>query len=231
MNDTAAHILVVDDDDRLRSLLRRYLSEYGFRVSAAANAEEARIALSGLHFDLLVLDLMMPGENGLELTRDLRRTMNVPILLLTAMGEAADRISGLEHGADDYLAKPFEPRELVLRIDAILRRTSAAAPGGLQVRLGPLTFDIERGELSGPDGAVRLTSAETDLLRIFALSPGKTIDRGDLLQQSGATSVRAVDVQITRLRRKIEDNPKEPRYLQTVWGRGYVLWPDDAAAR
>ena len=228
MEDGSVHILVVDDDERLRRLLKRYLSESGYRVTAAANAAEARQQLDGLEFDLLVLDLMMPGETGLELTRDLRRTMQVPILLLTAMGEPADRISGFEHGADDYLPKPFEPRELVLRINAILRRGGGAgerAPA--QVSLGDLQFDVERGELTGPDGPVRLTSAEADLLRLFARNPGKTIGRVELLEQSGANSVRAVDVQITRLRRKIEQDPKQPRFLQTVWGRGYVLWPDD----
>lgn len=226
MNDSAAHILIVDDDNRLRTLLQRYLGEAGFRVSAAANAAEARAHLEGLQFDLIVLDLMMPGESGLELTRSLRARMDVPILLLTAMGEPSDRIAGLEEGADDYLAKPFEPRELVLRIEAILRRLRAsdARPG--TIRLGDLRFDIERGELTCGDDLVRLTSAEIDLLRLFAQNPGKTIGRAELLEQSGANSVRAVDVQITRLRRKIEADPREPRYLQTVWGRGYVLWPD-----
>ncbi|HZD26840.1 MAG TPA: response regulator [Alphaproteobacteria bacterium] len=227
MSDSAAHILVVDDDDRLRSLLQRYLSECGFRVSVARNAEEARTALSGLSFDLLVLDLMMPGESGLELTSDLRRTSPVPILLLTAMGEAGDRIAGLEHGADDYLAKPFEPRELVLRIEAILRRAGSQPASRGTVRLGPLEFDLERGELTGPHGPVHLTSAEADLLRLFASNPGKTIGRAELLEHSGANSLRAVDVQVTRLRRKIESDPKQPRFLQTVWGRGYVMWPDD----
>jgi len=230
MDDDTVHILVVDDDERLRRLLKRYLAESGYRVTAAANAAEARRQLEGLTFDLIVLDLMMPGETGLELTRDLRRTMQVPILLLTAMGEPADRISGFEHGADDYLPKPFEPRELVLRIDAILRRAGGGDQVPAQIALGALQFDIERGELTGPEGAVRLTSAEADLLRLFARNPGKTIGRVELLEQSGANSVRAVDVQITRLRRKIEQNPKQPRFLQTVWGRGYVLWPDQPGA-
>lgn len=231
MNDTAAHILIVDDDNRLRTLLQRYLREAGFRVSAAADAAEARAHLEGLQFDLIVLDLMMPGESGLELTRSLRARMDVPILLLTAMGEPSDRIAGLEEGADDYLAKPFEPRELVLRIEAILRRLRASDAHPGTIRLGDLTFDIERGELTSGDGLVRLTSAEVDLLRLFAQNPGKTIGRAELLEQSGANSVRAVDVQITRLRRKIEADPREPRYLQTVWGRGYVLWPDAETAR
>ena len=225
MIDNAAHILVVDDDDRLRDLLRRYLSDSGFRVSVAANAQQAREAMTLLEFDLLVLDLMMPGESGLELTEYVRRHNEVPILLLTAMGEPEDRIAGLEKGADDYLAKPFEPRELVLRIEAIMRRAGNGDVVPVELRLDPLLFDSERGELHGPDGQIRLTSAEIDMLRIFARNPGKTIDRTELLERSGATSLRAVDVQITRLRRKIEIDPKEPRYLQTVWGRGYVLWP------
>ncbi len=226
MHDEAAHILVVDDDDRLRELLRRYLGECGFRVSTAASAAEARVALSGLDFDLLVLDLMMPGESGLDLTKDLRRTQVFPILLLTAMGEPADRIAGLEVGADDYLAKPFEPRELVLRIEAILRRGGPKPEAVSEVTFGDCRFDIERGELHRDGAMVRLTSGETEMLRLFARSPGVTIGRSELLAQSAAGNVRAVDVQITRLRRKIEDDPKEPRHLCTVWGQGYVFWLD-----
>ncbi len=230
MNDSASHILVVDDDDRLRDLLRRYLGEYGFRVSTASSAAEARAALSGLDFDLLVLDLMMPGETGLELTEDLRRGNNsakaLPILLLTAMGAAEDRIAGLEVGADDYLAKPFEPRELVLRIEAILRRGGPKAEEVAQVSFGACSFDIERGELLRDGETVRLTSGEIELLRLFARSPGVTVGRAELLAQSDVGNVRAVDVQITRLRRKIEDDPKEPRHLCTVWGQGYVFWLD-----
>ncbi len=226
MSDDAVHILVVDDDNRLRDLLQRYLSEYGFRVSTANSAAEARIALSGLSFDLLVLDLMMPGESGLELTRDIRRTDNLPILLLTAMGEAEDRIAGLEVGADDYLAKPFEPRELVLRIEAILRRGGPKTEELTEVSFGLCHFDIERGELSRDGAVIRLTSGETEMLRLFARSPGVTIGRAALSTQADAGNVRAVDVQITRLRRKIEDDPKEPRHLCTVWGQGYVFWLD-----
>ena len=224
---SSPHILVVDDDERLRSLLQRYLSEAGFRVTTAAHAREAREKMAGLQFDLLVLDLMMPGESGLEFTRDLRRSNAVPILLLTAMGEADDRISGFEHGADDYLAKPFEPRELVLRIESILRRAGAAAEPPKQVRFGAFGFDVERGELTQDGEPVRLTSSEVALLRVFCRNPGSTIGRADLLAQTGASNIRAVDVQITRLRRKIEADPRLPRHLQTVWGRGYVLWPDE----
>ncbi|MBC8240411.1 MAG: response regulator [Alphaproteobacteria bacterium] len=226
MSDEAVHILVVDDDDRLRDLLQRYLGEYGFRVSTANSAAEARVALSGLRFDLLVLDRMMPGESGLELAQDIRRTNNLPILLLTAMSEAEDRIAGLEVGADDYLAKPFEPRELVLRIEAILRRGGPKAEELAEVSFGACRFNIERGELLHDGALVRLTSGETEMLRLFTRSPGLTIGRAALLAQADAENIRAVDVQITRLRRKIEDDPKEPRHLCTVWGQGYVFWLD-----
>ncbi len=226
MSDEVVHILVVDDDDRLRDLLQRYLGEYGFRVSTANSAAEARIALSGLRFDLLVLDRMMPGESGLELAQDIRRTNNLPILLLTAMSEAEDRIAGLEVGADDYLAKPFEPRELVLRIEAILRRGGPKAEELAEVSFGACRFNIERGELLRDGTLVRLTSGETEMLRLFTRSPGLTIGRAALLAQADAENIRAVDVQITRLRRKIEDDPKEPRHLCTVWGQGYVFWLD-----
>jgi two-component system phosphate regulon response regulator OmpR len=176
----------------------------------------------------------MPGESGLELTRDLRQNKDIPILLLTAMGEAADRIVGLEVGADDYLAKPFEPRELVLRIEAILRRGGPKAEAQDEVTFGACTFHIERGELHRNGDLVRLTSGETEMLRLFARNPGATVGRAELLAQSDtgtdigteAGNVRAVDVQITRLRRKIEDDPKEPRHLCTVWGQGYVFWLD-----
>jgi len=168
----------------------------------------------------------MPGESGLELTRDIRRTDNLPILLLTAMGEAEDRIAGLEVGADDYLAKPFEPRELVLRIEAILRRGGPRGEELAEVSFGLCHFDIERGELSRDGAVIRLTSGETEMLRLFARSPGVTIGRAALSTQADAGNVRAVDVQITRLRRKIEDDPKEPRHLCTVWGQGYVFWLD-----
>ena len=226
MSEAAAHILVVDDDDRLRDLLQRYLGECGFRVSVASNVAEARIVMLGLEFDLLVLDLMMPGESGLDLTGDLRQGKYLPILLLTAMGSASDRIAGLEAGADDYLAKPFEPRELVLRIEAILRRGGPRTEGRKAVTFGACSFDLERGELQRSGELVRLTSGEIDMMRLFARSPGVTVGRAELLAQAYAGNIRAVDVQITRLRRKIEDDPKEPRHLCTVWGQGYVFWLD-----
>lgn len=230
MSAAPPHILVVDDDGRLRDLLRRYLTENGFRVSTAADAAEARAKLESLAFDLLVLDVMMPGESGLDLTQDLRRTGVVPILLLTAMAETEDRINGLERGADDYLSKPFEPRELLLRIRTILRRVNGAAPAraaGAPVLLGGLLFDAERLELRGPDRIVRLTEAEAALLRALAQNPGATLSRDDLAQRLDLTgNPRTVDVQVTRLRRKIEPDPRFPRYLQTVRGKGYALLPD-----
>jgi two-component system, OmpR family, phosphate regulon response regulator OmpR len=230
MSAAPPHILVVDDDGRLRDLLRRFLTENGFRVSTAADAAEARAKLESLAFDLLVLDVMMPGESGLDLTQDLRRTGVVPILLLTAMAETEDRINGLERGADDYLSKPFEPRELLLRIRTILRRINGASPAraaGAPVLLGGLLFDAERLELRGPDRTVRLTEAEAALLRALAQNPGATLSRDDLAQRLDLTgNPRTVDVQVTRLRRKIEPDPRFPRYLQTVRGKGYALLPD-----
>ncbi len=228
MQDEVPHILVVDDDDRLRSLLRRYLTEQGFRVTTAGDVAEARSKLRSLAFDLLVLDIMMPGESGLDLTRSLRRDSNVPILLLTAMGESIDRIDGLECGADDYLTKPFEPRELVLRIKAVLRRVPQPLEvDQKEVHFGGYCFDLEREELRRGEAFVRLTAAEVGLLKALARRPGVPVSREDLTGgDSGPGNTRAVDVQVTRLRRKIESNPRFPRYLQTVRGTGYVLVPD-----
>ena len=220
------HILVVDDDNRLRELLRKFLTENDFRVTSSANAAEARNILRSLKFDLLVLDIMMPGESGLELTSVLRETSRVPILLLTAMGESEHRIDGLERGADDYLAKPFEPRELLARIRSILRRVVPQG-GKTLIILGNHQYDPLRQQLLGPDGPIRLTNAEARLLQVLAANPGNPISRESLQEKSQLRgSIRAVDVQVTRLRRKIEPNPKMPRYLQTIRGQGYVLWPD-----
>lgn len=223
-----AHLLVVDDDARLRELLRRYLVEQGFRVTVAADAEEARVKLAAFAFDLIVLDIMMPGDSGLDLTAELRRTSRVPILLLTARGEAEDRIEGLERGADDYLPKPFEPRELVLRIRTILRRVPQEPPRPApEIRFGPLTFDAERRLLRRDGEEVRLTTAEAELLAALARNPGVPMTREELGRQTaGEGGSRTVDVQMTRLRRKIEPDPRFPRYLQTVRGRGYVLRAD-----
>ena len=221
-----AHILVVDDDDGLRDLLARYLRENGYRVSTAASAAEALATLGGLAFDLIVLDVMMPGESGVALTRRLRRSNAVPILLLTAMAAPEDRIAGLESGADDYLTKPFEPRELLLRIATILRRSRTTPPPDT-VRFGEVSYHPALGELRRGGALVRLTEGEGALLRAFAANPGVTLSREALREKIGTgVSPRAIDVQVTRLRRKIEPDPRAPRYLRTVWGRGYVLRTD-----
>jgi two-component system phosphate regulon response regulator OmpR len=229
----APHLLVVDDDARIRDLLGRYLLSNGFRVTTAADAVEARQKLAGFAFDLLILDVMMPGENGFDLTRDLRRNSRVPILLLTAMAEPEDRIKGLEGGADDYLPKPFEPRELVLRIRNILQRAAPAASvegvpeAPRHVRFGACRFDLERGELFRGGELIHLTAAEVALLTALARKAGEAVSREDLSEQAQFSgNVRTVDVQMTRLRRKIESDPKFPRYLQTVRGTGYVLKAD-----
>ena len=228
-----AHLLIVDDDERIRTLLQKFLMRHGFLVTAARDAAHARRVLSGLEFDMIILDVMMPGEDGLSLTRALRETMKTPILLLTAKGETDNRIEGLEAGADDYLAKPFEPKELLLRINAILRRmpdveTPDVAPKVLN--LGPIRYDMERGEMWEGDALVRLTATEIQLMKIFSAKPGEALSRSNLVEElgrdRGQAQERAVDVQITRLRRKIETDPKQPRYLQTVRGAGYMLAPD-----
>ncbi len=227
-----AHILVVDDDERIRVLLQRFLRRHGFWVSTARDAAHARRLLDGLDFDLMVIDVMMPGEDGLALTAGLRARIQTPILLLTARGETEERIAGLEAGADDYLVKPFDPKELLLRINAILRRMPAQATqaGPMVLHLGPVRYDIEKGEMWRGAAPIRLTATEIQLMRIFAGSPGEAVSRTrlveDLGRQHGQAQERAVDVQITRLRRKIEDDPKQPRYLQTVRGEGYMLAPD-----
>jgi two-component system, OmpR family, phosphate regulon response regulator OmpR len=227
MSDLEPHLLVVDDDARLRELLRRYLSDSGFRVTTAADACEARAHLASFAFDLVVLDVMMPGENGLALTRALRHEGRVPVLLLTAMGEPEDRVNGLEQGADDYLSKPFEPRELVLRIRNLLQRRPAADADRREVRFGGCRFDLVRGELFRGGDPIRLTAAESGLLGSLAQKAGEAVSREELsLSAQFSGSVRNVDVQMTRLRRKIERDPRFPRYLQTVRGTGYVLKPD-----
>ena len=219
------HLLVVDDDARLRELLRRYLSDSGFRVTAAADASEARSNLASFAFDLVVLDVMMPGESGLELTRALRADGRIPVLLLTAMAEPEDRINGLEQGADDYLSKPFEPRELVLRVRNLLQRRPATDVASKDIRFGGWRFDVVRGELYRGGDLVHLTAAEAGLLSMLAQKAGQAVSREELsISLSG--NLRNVDVQMTRLRRKIERDPRFPRYLQTVRGTGYILKPD-----
>jgi two-component system phosphate regulon response regulator OmpR len=224
VKDDAPHLLVVDDDSRIRTLLSRYLGEHGFRVTSAADAADARRRLGGLAFDLLIVDVMMPGESGMELTRNLRETMNVPILMLTARAETESRIQGLEFGADDYLAKPFEPRELLLRINNILRRGAPPARPLVElVSFGPFTFHRERLELKRSGETVHLTDRERQIMAIFAAKPGDTVPRTALMTGEGAAGERTVDVQINRLRRKIETDPANPIYLQTVRGIGYRL--------
>lgn len=227
--DSLPHVLVVDDDGRIRTLIQRYLAQNGFRVTAARDATDARAKMVGLDFDLLVLDVMMPGESGVEFARSARAGgSDVPILMLTARAEVRDRLDGLESGVDDYLTKPFEPRELVLRIRSILKRARTPAREQAEIRMGPCKFDPARSELTRHGKLVRLTSSEAALLKLFAQNPGKPLSRVELTELSGAAMERSVDVQINRLRRKIESDPKMPVYLQTVRGVGYALIPDIA---
>ncbi|WP_029059081.1 response regulator [Stappia stellulata] len=222
--DDAPHLLLVDDDSRIRTLLRRFLSEHGFRITAAPSAADARRALGGLEFDLLIIDVMMPGESGLELAAHLRQTSDVPILMLTARSDATDRIAGLEAGADDYLVKPFEPRELLLRLRAILRRRAVPeAELPADVRFGPFVFDTARRELKRGEDVVRLTDREKEILSLFAEKPNDTVPRNEIVGDDSGLGERTVDVQINRLRRKIETDPGNPIYLQTVRGIGYRL--------
>ncbi len=227
MSDQEPHLLVVDDDARLRELLRRYLSESRFRITTAADAAEARRHLASFAFDLIVLDVMLPGESGLDLTRDLQRERRLPVLLLTAMAEPEDRVNGLEQGADDYLSKPFEPRELVLRIRNLLQRRPTTDAPQREIRFGGCHFDLSRSELFRGGEPIHLTAAETALLAGLAQKAGEAVSREELsLSAQFSGNVRNVDVQMTRLRRKIERDPRFPRYLQTVRGTGYVLKPD-----
>lgn len=232
MHPETPHILVVDDDTRLRGLLRKFLMDNGFRVSVAADAKDARHHLTSLEFDLIVLDRMMPGEDGLTLAHALKSDHRMPILMLTAMAEVEHRIDGLEAGVDDYLPKPFEPRELLLRIKNILQRARAepTTPEAevKSVQLGDIRFDAERELLIGPDDTISLTSTEASLLRVLAEQAGQVMSRQSLSQLCDINGgERTIDVQVTRLRRKIEPDPRTPRYLQTIRGQGYVLRPDE----
>lgn len=226
MRDEAPHILVVDDDRRIRELLKSYLTTNGYRVTAAGSADDARAAMGSFAFDLLILDVMMPGETGIDFTKRLRETSDVPILFLSALAESGDRIAGLASGGDDYLPKPFEPRELLLRIGNILRRKAPVAALPADITMGTCTFNVHRGEFKRDGQTVRLTTRERDLLRMFAERLGEPISRAELASGSSGESVRAVDVQINRLRRKIELDPANPVYLQTVRGSGYILYTD-----
>lgn len=222
--DDAAHLLLIDDDRRIRTLMSRYLGQQGYRVTTASDAADARRKLAGLSFDLIVLDVMMPGENGFDFARWLRSVSQVPILMLTARADAADRVAGLETGADDYLTKPFEPKELSLRIGSILRRMApVAAPTSPQtIRFGQSIFHVERGELRQGEETVRLTERERFMLQLLSRTPGEPVSR-ETLAGSAPGNERTVDVQINRLRRKIERDPANPVYLQTARGAGYRL--------
>lgn len=224
--DNAPHVLVVDDDQKIRDLLGRFLNENGFRVTTAENASTARAAMRGLEFDIVLLDVMMPGENGLDLARDLKATRPVPICMLTALADAEDRIAGLEAGVDDYLPKPFEPRELLLRVRNILRRGQASQRPSEEVRMGAYVFHMGRGELKRDDETIKLTERERDLMRLFASRAGMPVQRHELTSDDSTGSERTIDVQINRLRRKIELDPSNPVYLQTVRGKGYILYID-----
>ncbi|MCG6857818.1 MAG: response regulator [Salaquimonas sp.] len=226
--DDAAHLLVIDDDRRIRELLSRYLGEHGFRVSVAADAATARRKLESMEFDLLIVDVMMPGESGVAFTQSLRETSGaVPVLMLTALAEIDHRIEGLEAGADDYLPKPFDPRELLLRISSVLKRTTKPAPAAIeQVAFGPFVFSVPRRELKKAGESVRLTDREQEIMTAFASRPGQTIARHELLGSDSPSGERKIDVQINRLRRKIEEDPANPKWLQTVRGIGYKLCVD-----
>jgi two-component system phosphate regulon response regulator OmpR len=225
-SEAAHHILVVDDDNRLRRLLQRYLTEHGYHVTTAADANEAKASLKNFAFDLMVLDVMLPGQNGISLTSELRHEADLPILLLTALGETDDRVNGLAAGADDYLVKPFDPRELLLRIATILRRTAPPVPSQGPLRFGPFTFDPEAAVLWRGEERVHLTDAELSLLQVLAEQPGMPVSRHELGRRSRVTgSDRAIDTQIARLRRKLEPDPRRPRNLLTKRGEGYVLRP------
>jgi two-component system phosphate regulon response regulator OmpR len=225
--DDAPHILVVDDDHKIRDLLARYLFEQGFRVTTAPDAENARASMRGLAFDIVLLDVMMPGESGLSLARELKAQSDVPICMLTARAEPEQRIEGLEIGVEDYVPKPFEPRELLLRLKNILRRGKGAPPPAAdEARMGLFVFHIGRGELKRGDETIKLTERERDLLRQFAQKSGTPIPRHELSNDDSTGSERSIDVQINRLRRKIENDPSNPVYLQTVRGKGYILYTD-----
>ncbi|MGH1352033.1 MAG: response regulator [Methyloligellaceae bacterium] len=224
--DDAHHILIVDDDERIRDLMGKFLQENGFRVTTAMDAQAARAKMGGLTFDLLILDVMMPGETGLELAKDLRKTSQIPIIILTALGEAENRVEGLEIGVDDYVPKPPEPRELLLRINNILRRNNIVENGPIEICMGEFVFNVARGDLRRNGETIKLTEREKDFLRQFALRKGEPISRDELAILGENGSERAVDVQINRLRQKIESDPSNPVYLQTVRGKGYKLHID-----
>ena len=220
------HILVVDDDDRIRELIKEYLENNNFYVTTAKHAEDAKNKIKLIKFDLIILDIMMPGQNGLDLAKEIKSSNDQPIILLTAMGETSDRISGLETGADDYLPKPFEPKELLLRIKNILKRIKKNKNLNPILKFGSIKVDLQKMSISSKKGEIKLNSAEKSLLETMVLSVGQVFQREQISKIVSLTKERAVDVMITRLRQKIEPDPKNPKYLQTVRGNGYVLWTD-----
>ena len=223
MENNKLHILVVDDDDRIRSLLKEYLNENNFIVSTAENSEEAKKKLSYLKFDILILDVMMPGQSGYELTEEVKKNIKVPIILLTAKGEVENRIKGLELGADDYISKPFEPKELLLRIKNIIKNTNKLNLDK-NYSVGQAKIDLNKMYINLRNSSKKINNTEKKVLIEMLSNPGKTYSRDEIGKISGITQERSIDVMITRLRQKLEINPKNPKYLQTIRGSGYVLW-------
>ena len=223
MGNSKVHILIVDDDDRIRNLLKDFLSEKNFIISTAENADEAKIKINYLKFDLLILDVMMPGQNGYELTKEIRKDLKVPIILLTAKGEVENRIKGLELGADDYLGKPFEPKELLLRIKNIINKNTKLKLSS-KYKIGKVEIDLNKMIIKLNDAFKKINNVEKKVLMEMLSSPGKTFSREEIAKISGINQERYIDVMITRLRQKIEANPKNPKFLQTIRGSGYVLW-------
>ena len=220
------HILIVDDDDRIRELIKEYLENNDFYITTAKHAEDAKNEIKLIKFDLIILDIMMPGQNGLDLTKEIKSTSDQPIILLTAMGETSDRVFGLETGADDYLPKPFEPKELLLRIKNILKRIKKNKNLNPILKFGDIKVDLEKMSIVSKKGEAKLNAAEKSLLEKMVLSAGQIFQRDQISKIVKLSKERAVDVMITRLRQKIEPDPKNPKYLQTVRGNGYVLWTD-----
>ena len=223
MENNKKHILIVDDDDRIRSLLKDYLSDNNYIVSSAGNSEEAKEKLKYIKFDIIILDVMMPGQNGYELTKDIKKQLKVPIILLTAKGEVENRIQGLELGADDYISKPFEPKELLLRIKNIINKSSKIDMRS-KIMVGKAEIDLNKMIVFLNNKSKKINNSEKKVLSEMLASPGTTFSREEIGQISGISQERSIDVMITRLRQKIEVNPKNPKYLQTIRGSGYVLW-------
>ncbi|MAJ85564.1 MAG: DNA-binding response regulator [Candidatus Pelagibacter sp.] len=225
MENNSKHILVVDDDDRIRDLLKDYLEDNNFITSSARNAEEAAKKIEMFKFDLIVLDVMMPGKSGFDLTKEIRKRIEIPIILLTAKGEVENRIKGLEFGADDYLGKPFEPKELLLRIKNIIKKSRKADINKIY-KLGKTLIDLNRLKINFDKNIFKINSKEKKVLLEMLGNPGKTFSRDEMIKISGINNERSIDVMITRLRQKIESDPKKPKYLQTIRGTGYVIWID-----